>query len=85
MQYPYNPTDETVPFSGINAPGNSLTSAGPTQEPFGSGDAMMDKKKQMAMMLMGKQLQGMGGQSLPASQPQPRQPLDIYGQPIQGA
>lgn len=73
-------------LSGLNAPGNSLTSQGPTQEPFGvNGLPMDEKKKQMAMMLMGQQMQKMGGQGV--SMPQMHEPprLDIYGQPIQGA
>lgn len=85
MQYPYHPDDMTVPFSGLNAPGNSLTASGPTQEPFGSGQVMQDKKTQMAMMLMGQKMKGLGGQPMASVPPRPRQELDIYGQPIQGA
>jgi hypothetical protein len=85
MMQPYNPNDMTVPLSGMHAPGNSLTSAGPTQEPFGAGDVMMDKKKQMALALIAQQMGSMGGQSALGAPQRPRQALDIYGNPVQGA
>ncbi len=85
MQYPYHPDDMTVPFSGVNAPGNSLTAGGPTQEPFGSGKVMQDKKNQMALMMMGQQMKKMGGQGVSMSPMHEPPQLDIYGQPIQGA
>jgi hypothetical protein len=82
MYDPYNPTAMTPPMSGINAPGNTLTTGGPTQEPFGVGAAPMDPmKKQMMMALMAQQMGKMGGSAQPA-QLTPRQQFDIYGRPV---
>lgn len=78
--------DENPLLSGVNAPGNSLTSQGPATEPMDVNAMPMDpRKKQMAMMLMAQQMQQMGQQGPSALPMRPRQALDIYGQPIQGA
>ena len=78
----HDPNAMTPPMSGINAPGNTLTAAGPTQEPFGVGSAPMDpRKKQMIMALMAQQM-GKMGQGTPRASLTPRQQFDIYGRPI---
>lgn len=85
---PYqNDEEQAPPFSGLHAPGNSLTAQGPATEPM-HGNEVENSKLKMAMLLAGRGMQGFakGMQANPLNIPmQPRQALDIYGQPIQGA
>ena len=85
MYESYDPNATTPPVSGINAPGNTLTAAGPATEPTNTGAApttsMDPRKMQMVMALMAQQMGKMGGGAQPA-QLTPRQQFDIYGRPI---
>lgn len=74
--------DGGPPLSGIHAPGNSLTMAGPATEPMVNDP---DTKLKMAMVLAGKGMQGFGqgmSQNNIMTGAMQAPALDSYGQPL---
>lgn len=71
-------------LSGVNAPENSLTMDGPATEPIGVNalpDPNAEKRKQLAMAMMGQQLQKIGSQGYQAPTMH-QSATDMYGQLI---